>query len=93
VKIKINSGTTGWIALAVGVVVWDLCAEETLTGAFRRSHDSPVARVIVMTAWGLLTAHLFSAISPRIDVLDSSHYSVITRRTPKGKRLLLIEEK
>ena len=92
-KIKINSGTTGWIALAVGVVVWDLTAGETLTGAFRRSHDSPVSRVVVMAAWGVLTGHLFSIIPARLDPLDFSHYTVIARHTSKGRRTVeLLEE-
>ena len=88
-KIKINSGTTGWLALAVGVVVWDLNSAETLTGAFRRSHDSPVSRVAVMAAWGILTGHLFSVIPPRLDPLDFSHFQVLLKRTTKGRRELL----
>ena len=92
-KIKINSGTTGWIALAAGVVVWDLLAEETMTGAFRRAHDSPMSRVAVTAAWGILTAHLFSVIPPRIDPFDFSHYTVIARHTRKGRRTVeLLEE-
>ena len=89
---KLNSGTTGWAALAVGVVAWDLLADETLTGAFRRAHDSPVSRVIVMAAWGILTGHLFSVLPVRVDPFDSSHYAVITKHTRKGQRFLLEEE-
>ena len=92
-KIKINSGTTGWIALAAGVVVWDLTAGETLTGAFRRSHDSPVSRVVVMAAWGVLTGHLFSIIPARLDPLDFSHYQVLMRRTTKGQRFIVVGTK
>ena len=85
---KLNSGTTAWIALAAGVVVWDLLAEETMTGAFRRAHDSPMSRVAVTAAWGILTAHLFSVIPPRIDP-----YTVIARHTRKGRRTVeLLEE-
>ncbi len=90
---KLNSGTTGWIALAAGVITWDLCAAETLTGAFRRGNLSPVGRVVVTAAWGILTGHLFSVIPARIDPLDFSHYTVIARHTSKGRRTVeLLEE-
>src|ERR1019366_8875576 len=90
---KTKMGTLGWVALAAGVITWDLCAEETLTGAFRRSHDSPVARVVVMAAWGVLTGHLFSIIPARLDPLDFTHYTVIARHTSKGRRTVeLLEE-
>ena len=85
---KLNSGTTGWIALAAGVIVWDLLAEETLTGAFRRGNLSPVGRVVVMAGWGILTGHLFSVIPPRIDPLDFSHFQVLLKRTNKGQRFV-----
>jgi hypothetical protein len=88
-NVKLNSGTTGWLALAAGVVVWDLYSAETLTGAFRRANLSPTGRVVVMAGWGILTGHLFSLIPPRIDPLDFGHYTVIMRRTTKGRRELM----
>jgi hypothetical protein len=81
VKFNISSGTLGWVALAGGVLVWDLTAGETLTSAFRRSHDSPVSLVVVTAAWTLLTAHLFSLIPPRLDPMQFEHYARIARKT------------
>ena len=88
---KTKMGTLGWVTLAAGVITWDLCAAETLTGAFRRGNLSPVGRVAVMAGWGILTGHLFSLIPARIDPLDFSHYTVIARHTRKGKRTILLE--
>lgn len=67
----LKSGTTGWVLLAGFVVAWDYAAwkirGESLTSAFRKSVQHPVARWPVVLAWGVTTFHLFGWLDPRVD--------------------------
>lgn len=78
-----RNGAIGWAALAAGVLAWDLMAEETLTGAFRRARQHPAGLAAVAVTWGILTAHLFGALPRRMDP-----FVVIAIR----KRVTLLEE-
>ncbi len=60
-------GSIGWVAIAAGVLAWDLLADETLTDAFRRAHAHPASRVVVVAAWAVLTGHLFGLIPDKAD--------------------------
>ncbi len=62
-----KKGSVAWIALAAGVVTWDLLADETLTAAFRRACSHPAGRAAVIAGWAVLTAHLFAALPQRAD--------------------------
>jgi hypothetical protein len=64
-----RSGTFGWILLGAGVLAWDIAAPETLSDAFRRAHQHPASKYIVVAAWGTLTLHLFNKIPKRADPL------------------------
>ena len=78
-----RAGTWGWVALAAGVLAWDLLAHETLTAAFRRAHGHPASLVAVGVAWGLLTGHLFGVLGDA-DPLRREHVASATamaRRT------------
>jgi hypothetical protein len=64
-----QSGGAGWLLLTVLVVAWDIAAPETMSAAFRRATATPAGRVVVMTTWGVITAHLFSALPRAVDPL------------------------
>lgn len=72
-----RSGTVGWILLGAGVLAWDLTAPETLSEAFRRAHQHPASKVVVIAAWGTLTLHLFNKIPERADPL---HMILVARQ-------------
>lgn len=63
----LRKGTTGWVALAAGVVAWDLTSDETLTHAFRRAREHPVSFAALIAGWTILTAHLFGVLPARVD--------------------------
>jgi hypothetical protein len=68
---KLRRGSTGWLCVAIGTILWDALAEEDeqLTYAFRRGFKT--RKILVSAAWGYLTCHLFGAIPDRYDII---HY-------------------
>lgn len=68
---KSGSGTLAWTGLATYVFVWDFYAltqnKETLTRAFERAIEHPVARWPVALLWGVTTLHLFRLIPKKYD--------------------------
>lgn len=64
-----RNGTLGWMLIGTGVLVWDLVAPETLSDAFRRAHQHPASKVAVISAWAMLTLHLFNKLPSRVDPL------------------------
>lgn len=52
-------GNTGWIGLLIYILIWDLTASETLTGAFHTALRDPKKRWIPITIFIVVTAHLF----------------------------------
>lgn len=72
----VKSGGFGWLALAAGVVTWDILAPETLSDAFRRAHSHPVSAIMVGASWGVLTAHLFGVIPENADPIHVASVKV-----------------
>lgn len=63
-----TTGELGWVGLVGYVVLIDAIAwknqtknkkDETMSVAFGRSLQHPVARIGTLLAWGMVTAHLF----------------------------------
>jgi hypothetical protein len=68
-------GSTGWWAVAAGILVWDLTASEgeTLSESFRRGATTKTGKVAVGTVCGLVMAHLFEVLPKRYDPLHGIH--------------------
>lgn len=64
-----RTGALGWVLIGAGVLVWDLVAPETLSAAFQRAHEHRASKVAVITAWGMLTLHLFRKLPAPVDPL------------------------
>lgn len=62
-----NLGTIGWAVTLIGAALWDVCAEESLTHAFRRGLENRHTRPIVLGSLALINAHLLHVIPERID--------------------------
>lgn len=60
-----HSGTVGWALLAAGVAMWDLTQKESLSHAFARTEQNPVARTLALGALAVTAAHLIGDIIPR----------------------------
>lgn len=68
-------GSTGWYAVAVGVLAWDLAAPdgETLSESFRRAAKTRHGKAVAAASIGLVIAHLFEIIPKRYDPLHGIH--------------------
>lgn len=79
------NGSTGWIALAAGVVAWNAThahdEAEMLSQAFARGMRHPTARFAVGAGWMILTLHLFGRIPNRYDPLTRLGNYFLTRGT------------
>lgn len=58
-----HSGRYGWYLLALFVLLWDICAPETLSAAFLRRRAHPA----VIIGWAALTAHLYGFLPRKVD--------------------------
>jgi hypothetical protein len=69
---RLRRGSSGWFYVAIGIIVWDLCAEEDeqLTRAFRRGFKT--RKTIVSLSWAYITAHLFGVIPDQYDIIHIS---------------------
>jgi hypothetical protein len=64
-----QSGTTGWVMVAAGVIAWDLLAQETMSSAVHRACSTPQGTVLFIAGWGILTAHLLAVLPEKADPL------------------------
>ena len=64
-------GHLGWVATAAVVAAWDYYAPETMSNAFKRGREHPVARFAVVGAWAVTTAHLMDWLPDNIDPFDN----------------------
>lgn len=84
---SLRKGSAGWCYGAIGVILWDVLAEEDeqLTGAFRRGFKS--RKLLVGCSWMYLTGHLFGAIPNQYDIIH--HIGTICRRRINGRQDIL----
>lgn len=77
----LRRGSTGWIYVAAGIIIWDCLApeDEQLTRAFRRGLET--RRVLVGASWLYLTGHLFGVIPDEYDII---HVAGLQYRRTKG---------
>lgn len=66
-QIDSRIGTLGWLAIAGGVLAFDLIADETLTHAYRRGIENPRTRPAVLAGTGYVVAHLTGILPRRLD--------------------------
>lgn len=79
-----RSGSTGWVALAAGVIAWNITHahdEAEMSQAFARGAHHPTGRFVVGAAWAILTLHLFNRIPDRYDPLTRLGDYLLTRGT------------
>src|ERR1700729_2823437 len=57
----------GWVALALLVAAADVTGTKTMSDVFRDASRGKFAGPVVYIGWGVLTAHLFGFIPPRLD--------------------------
>jgi hypothetical protein len=66
-------GSVGWGLLTVYIAGYDIIAakngHETLSNAFYRSMHHPIARWGTITAWSVVTAHLFNILPDKYDLI------------------------
>lgn len=63
---QFSNGRNGWAMLIVGVAIWDILVEDTLSEAFGRGANGKGAPALIVT-WAVLTAHLFDVLPSRYD--------------------------
>lgn len=56
-----------WLALGIGIIIWDMCGPETLSSASQRYAKAQPH--LTLTFVGYLAAHLLGFIPQRIDPL------------------------
>lgn len=62
-----KTGKYAWVALAAGVVAYDLLGNDTLSASFRRGAENPHTRPLVYGALGVTAAHLAGILPTQID--------------------------
>lgn len=64
---RLFQGSSGWLYLIAGVILWDALVEEEqqLTHSFRRGLKT--RRFVVGTSWAILTGHLFGILPEYVD--------------------------
>lgn len=85
-----KSGTYGWVALAGLVVSYDMWAmlteHETMTSAFGRALEHPLARWPVLAAWGITTLHLLGRMPRQIDPFHVLSLTTVQVRKLSGHK-------
>jgi hypothetical protein len=64
---RLSPGAAGWVAVGVVVIAAELLDESTMSEAFLTASRHPVGRPVILSAWGILTAHLFGIIPSKYD--------------------------
>jgi hypothetical protein len=79
---KLSPGTAGWVSVGAVVVAAELLDSKTMSEAFREASRHPVIGPVVITVWGVLTAHLLGLIPPEYDPFKRATSHVPRRRKP-----------
>lgn len=64
---RLSPGAAGWVSVAAVVIAAELLDERTMSDAFTAASRHPVGRPVILTAWAVLTAHLFGVLPPERD--------------------------
>jgi hypothetical protein len=66
-RVQLGRGSTAWLYLAAGVLIWDTLVEEDerMTNAFRRGIRS--RKILVSAAWLIVTSHLYGILPEQAD--------------------------
>lgn len=77
---RLAPGAAGWVSVAAVVIAAELLDEKTMSEAFTAASKHPVSGPVILTAWIVLTGHLFGAI-PR----DYDPIYLFWKHTLKGR--------
>lgn len=81
---RLSPGSKGWVAVAAVVIAAELLDEKTMSDAFRTAARHPVYGPIILTAWGILTAHLVGVIPAKYDPITIFWaYTILKRKAAK----------
>jgi hypothetical protein len=64
---RLSPGAAGWVSVGAVVIAAELLDERTMSEAFRAASRHPVGGPVMVTAWVILTGHLFGAIPQKYD--------------------------
>lgn len=67
---RLSPGAAGWVAVSAVVVAAELLDEKTMSEAFHTASRHPAYGPVVISAWGILTAHLFGFIPAKYDPIS-----------------------
>jgi hypothetical protein len=78
-KSQLGRGSTAWLYMAFGILVWDTFVEEDqqMTKAFRRGVKS--RKILVSAAWLVVTGHLYGILPEPADPIHQ--IGIILRMT------------
>lgn len=81
---RLSPGSKGWIAAGAVVVAAELLDERTMSEAFKAASRHPVYGPVVISAWGILTAHLLGIIPGKYDPISLFWaYTILKRKAAK----------
>lgn len=81
-RFPVKSGWRGWAAVGLVVLAAEMFDEMTMSEAFGSFSREPVGRVVTITLWGTLTAHLFGVFPEKYDpIYQFAQYARIPHRT------------
>lgn len=88
---RLSPGATGWVAVGAVVVAAELLDEKTMSDAFLTASRHPVGGPVMLTAWAILTAHLFGFIPRDYDpVYLCWKHTVVKGRNRHGVKAKLV---
>ena len=85
-------GTAGWIAIAGVVGAWDVCANETLTNAYKRGREHRVGRYAVRLAALYTIAHLEDLIPEPFDMFDNLANMIGKKQNPELAEVINLDD-
>jgi hypothetical protein len=85
VKLAVKPGDRGWLVAGVVILAADLIDERTLSESFRDFSRTRYGRVMTVTGWSLLTAHLFGVIPEKYDP-----FYAVFKRAPRRHRVVIV---
>lgn len=77
---RLSPGAAGWVSVGAVVVAAEVIDARTMSEAFRIASRHPVAGPVLVTSWGVLTAHLFGVIPAQYDPIHLFAKKVLPKR-------------